>query len=97
MGGSNLAEGSQINFGLIQFSATQGMKPHSCPSQFNWWQQSPNFQEKELSHKCSALAFVRLLVAAAAMVYQEPHFWRTEGQKLEHLCVTINFCEFFFF
>ena len=53
-----------------------------------------NFQEKELSHKCSTLAFVRLFVATAATVYQEPHFWRTEGQELLHLCVTIDFCGF---
>ena len=44
------------------------MKPLSCPSQFILWQQrgKNNFQEKELSHKCSTLVFVRLFVAAAA-------------------------------
>ena len=79
---------------MIQFSAIPGMKPLSCPSQFIFWQQQRvvknNFQEKELSalsHKCSTLGvFVRPFVAAAATVYQEPHFWRTEGQELLHLC-----------
>ena len=28
------------------------------------------------------LPYLRLFVAAAATVYQEPHFWRTEGQEL---------------
>ena len=28
------------------------------------------------------LGFVRLFVAIAATVYQEPHFWRTEGHEL---------------
>ena len=28
-----------------------------------------------------SLAFIRLFVAAAATVYQEPHFGRTEGQE----------------
>ena len=28
----------------------------------------------------------RLFVAAAATLYQENHFWRTEGQELLHLC-----------
>ena len=37
------------------------------------------FLGKKLSH---TLAFVRYFVAAAATVYQEPHFWRTEGQEL---------------
>ena len=50
-----------------------------------------NFQEKELSHICSTLVLVRLFVAAAATVYQESHFWRTEGQELLHLCVTKNY------
>ena len=35
--------------------------------------------------------FVRLIVAAAATVYQELLFWRTESQELLHLCVTKNF------
>ena len=67
------------------------MKPLSCPSQFIWGQQrvvKNNFQEKELSHRCSTLVLVRLFVAAAATIYQEPHRWRTEGQELLHLCVT---------
>ena len=37
------------NFGLIQFIATPGMKPLSCPRQFIWGQQrvvKNNFQEK---------------------------------------------------
>ena len=58
------------------------MKRLSCPSQFVLYGQraiNNNFQEKELS---STLAFVRLHVAAAATVHQEPHFWRTEGQEL---------------
>ena len=61
------------------------MKPLSCPSQFILWQQRAvknNFQEKELSYKCSTSAFVRLFVAAVATVYQEPHFWRAEDQEL---------------
>ena len=61
-----------------------GMKPLSCPSQFILGQPREvknNFQEKELSHKCSTLAFVRL-IAAAATVYQETHSWRTECQEL---------------
>ena len=33
-------------------------------------------------HKCSTWVFVRLIAAAAAIVYQESHFWRTEGQQL---------------
>ena len=45
----------------------------------------------QLAHKCSTLALVRLFVAAAATVYQEPNLWRTEGQELLHLCVTKNF------
>ena len=63
-----------INFWLIQFSAIPGMKRLSCPSQFVLYGQraiNNNFQEKELS---STLAFVRLHVAAAATVHQEPHF-----------------------
>ena len=71
------------------------MKPLSCPSQFILWQQrvvKNNFQEKELSHKCSTLACLEyFLHAAAATVYQEAHFWRTEGQELLHLCVTKKF------
>ena len=51
-----------INFGLIQFTVRL-----FCDH---------NFQEKELSHKCSTLTFERLFVAAAATVYQ---FWTTEG------------------
>ena len=47
------------------------MKPLSCPKQF----------PGKRFHKCSTLALVRLFVAAAATVYQEPHFWRTEGQE----------------
>ena len=35
-------------------------------------------------------ACVRLFVAAAATVFHEPQFWRTEGQELLHLCVTKN-------
>ena len=38
-----------------------------------------NSQDKELAHKCPTW---ELFVAAAATVYQEPHFWRTEGQEL---------------
>ena len=34
---------------------------------------------------------VRLFVVAAATVYQQPHFGRTEGQELLHLCVTKKF------
>ena len=81
------------------------MKPLSCPSQFILWQQrvvknnfhserevKKDFQEKELSHKCSTLELVRLFVAATATVYQEPHFWRTEGQELfASLCDQKNF------
>ena len=52
-----------------------------------------NFQENS-SHKCSTLALVRLFVAAAATVYEEPHFWRTEGQELLHLWVTKTFFAF---
>ena len=72
------------------------MKPLSCPSQFILWQQRAvknNFQEKELSHNCSTLVFIWLFVAEAATVYQEPHFWRTEGQ--EHFAFLLdqkNFC-----
>ena len=91
MGGSNLP---LINFGLIQFSAIPGMKPLGCPSQFLLWQPREvknNFQEKELSHKCSTLGRLSDFVATAATVFQLPHFWRTEGRKLLHLCVTKNF------
>ena len=46
-----------------------------------------SFQEKELSHKCDTSAtFVKLFVATAATVYQQPHFWRTEGQEL---CISV--------
>ena len=45
-----------------------------------------NFQEKELSHGCSTLAFIGVSVAAGATAYQEPHyFWtrlRTKGQDI---------------
>ena len=37
------------------------------------------------------MVLVELFVAAAATVYQVPHFWRTEGQELLHLCVTQKF------
>ena len=73
---------------MIQFSAIPGMKPLSSPSQFILWQQRAvknNFEEKELSHKCSTVALVRLFVAAAATVYQEPRFWRTEARNLASL------------
>ena len=43
--------------------------------------QRKNFQEKELSHKYSALAFVRLCCCSCT-IYQETLFWRTEGQEL---------------
>ena len=58
-----------INFGLIQLTRNEA----SQLSQSLWQQRmvKNNFQEKELSHKCSTLEFV---VAAAATVYQEPHF-----------------------
>ena len=64
-----------INFELIQFSVIPGMKLLSCPSQFILWQQravKTNFQENELSHKHSTLVLVRLFVAAASTIYQEP-------------------------
>ena len=78
MGGCNLVQAATKDWSTIP-----GMKPLSGPSQFILWQQRVvNFQEKELSHKCSTSAFERLFVAAAATVYQEPHFWRTEGHKL---------------
>ena len=44
--------------------------------------QSPG--EKDIT-KCSTLAFERLFVGAAAIVYQESHFWtrlRTDDQEL---------------
>ena len=41
-----------------------------------------NFQEKGLSHKFSTWVFVRHFVSGAFTVYQEPHFWRTDGQEL---------------
>ena len=47
-----------------------------------------NFQEKELSRKCPTLELERLLVAVAATVCQEPHFWtrlRVEGQCISVL------------
>ena len=75
----------KLPLGLIEFSPIPGMKPLSCSSQFILCQQKAinnNFQEKELSHKCSTLVFVRLFVAATATVYQEPHFWTTESQEL---------------
>ena len=75
MGGSNLVQAA------TWVSAIPGMKPLSCPShQFILWQQRAvknDFQEKELFHNCSTLAFVRLFVVAAATVYQVPPFWRT--------------------
>ena len=92
--GFNLAQVQIINFGLIQFSAILGMKPISCSSQFILWQQKAvknNFKKKELFHKWFTLVFVRLFVAALAIVYQESHFWRTEGQEFLHLCVNKNF------
>ena len=61
-------------FGLIQFSAIPGTKPLSCPSHDN--KGCPG----DLSHNSSTLALVRPFVAALATVYQEPHFWSTEGQ-----------------
>ena len=51
------------NYGWIQLSS-------SC-NQFNLRQQRTlknNFQEEELSHQCSTLAFVRHFVAAAATI-----------------------------
>ena len=33
----------------------------------------------------------KTILAAAATVYQQAHFRRTESQELLHLCVTINF------
>ena len=62
------------NFELIQFNAIPGMKLLSCPSQFLWQQRAVknNFQANELSHKHSTLVLVRLFVAAASNIYQEP-------------------------
>ena len=47
---------------------------------------------KRAIHKYSTLALVRLFVAAAATVYQEPHFWRAEGMEILHPCVTKDTC-----
>ena len=57
------------------------MKPLSCPSQFIFPRQRAvkiHSRKKKLFHKCSTLVLARLFFAAAATVYQEPHFWRTE-------------------
>ena len=78
-------------FKLYAPDFSHSQQPLSCPSQFFLWQQRAvknNFQEKELSHKYSTLVLARLFVAT---VYQEPHFWRTEGQKLLHLYETKRF------
>ena len=69
-----------INFGLIQFSAGWGMKPLSWPS--------VHFRKR--SYPINVLLW-SLSVATAATVYQEPHFWRTEGQEPLHLGVTQKF------
>ena len=82
----------QINFGLIQFSKIPRMKPLSCPSWFILWQQREvknNFQEKELAHKCSTLALVRLFVAAAAIVYQDSG--ELKARNSLHFCLTKKF------
>ena len=39
-------------------------------------------QRNIVSHKSFTLVFVRLFVAAAATVYQEPHFRQIEVQEL---------------
>ena len=59
-----------ISFGVIQFSATPEMKPLSCPSQYRG--QSRTIPGERAFHNCSTLEFVRLYVAVAATVYQEP-------------------------
>ena len=74
------------------------MKPLSSDSQFILWQLiavKNNFEEIELSHKCSTLALARLFVAAAATVYQEPHFWRAEARN-SCISVTKNVFKFEF-
>ena len=88
-----------INFGLIQFSTIPGMKSRSCPSRFLLFfvfflttkGSQEQFPGEKAIPKCSALAFVRLFVAAMTTVYQEPHLRRTEGQELFHFCLTKNF------
>ena len=61
------------NFGLIQFSAIQGMK---LVVPILWQQRAikNSFQEKELSHKCftCSLMLVRVFVAAAATGLVQP-------------------------
>ena len=58
------------------------MKAISRPSQFICMLATKGGQEQfQLSHHCSALAFVRLFVAAAAAAaHHESHFLGTEGQ-----------------
>ena len=88
MDGSNLVQAATL---VDPIHHNTRMKPLSCPSQFILRHQRAvknDFQEKELFYNCSTLVFVRLFVVAAATVYQEPPFWRTEGLELLHLCVT---------
>ena len=79
-----------INFGLIQFSTLPGMKSLSCPSHFFFVTtkgSQEQFPGEKAIPKCSSLVFVRLFVASTTTVYQEPHFWRTEGQVL--FCISV--------
>ena len=65
------------------------MKPLSCLSQFIFLATKggqKQFPGKQLSQKCYTLVLLRLFVAVAATVFQEPHFLRTKAQ--EHLRVT---------
>ena len=78
------------NFGLIQY---QDEASQLSQSVYFVATKGSKFQEEEVSHKCSTSAFVRLLLLQLLLSsYQEPHFWRTEGQELLHLCVTENSC-----
>ena len=55
---------------LIRSSATNSILRVSCGRiPLSVSHRKGHFQEKELSHKCSTLAFERLLVAAAATIY----------------------------
>ena len=71
-----------VNFGLIGNTRNEASQLSQSVYFVTTKGVKNNFQEKELSPKCSTWELVRLFVPAAATVYQEPHFWRTEGQEL---------------
>ena len=80
MGGSNFAQATII----------LGCSNRAIPCRNEGYQLSQSVYlhvatkggQLQLSHHCSALAFVSLFVAAAAAVHHESHFLGTEGQEL---------------